>query len=221
MIKENQRVAYRGGNTEYRAILTSVGFNARYTLVSVKTGRHRYNVPEKDLVPWSDRVQLPPVKASDGRLVRRQKNWHTLPNFAGSTRRTWVGKSWVYKRALSDYGKRRSEIEACVWFLQSGGSEANAIRKFGEVIAASATRYRCVPVAECYLLDDGTLVMERVLPVCSLHAGAGAPTMDHAERIRLGFDWGAKGKAWPTWVGNVDSAQIGFTRKGKLVAYDL
>ena len=120
----------------------------------------------------------------------------------------------------SDWGAERCATEAARYFLQTGGDYEEAVAKFGAGPAKEARDYyNDVPVAECYLLEDGTLLMERVNPVRSLQARDGAPTMSAAEREAAGFTFGGSG--WPRWAGKVDSDQIGFTRKGELVAYDL
>lgn len=218
-IQTGDYVAYRGGNTRWVAIETGPYFARKYTLVSQRTGRKRYNVPERELSLWSERqvVELP-VKTTKG-WVSRPKGWRGFDNFAGGARRTWIGKKWVFKKGHSSWGESRCALEACRYFLQSGGNEDDAVAKFGAQIVKEARYYAEVPVAECYLLSDGTLMMERVLPIRSLQAGSGAPTMDPAEREKRGFSFG--GHAWPKWSQYIDSGQIGLTDKGELVAYDL
>lgn len=219
MIRTGNIVAYRGGTTKYEAIQTSRGWEERkFTLVSLTTGRKRYNVRERDLTKWEERVPVSAIKTSKGR-VRRPGNWKSLESFAGGARRTWIGENWVFKKGHSEWGERRCAIEACRYFIQSGGDPKEAENKFGRSVLSEARYYDDVPVAECYLLEDGTLMMERVLPVRSLQRGSGAPSMDEKERERLGFHYG--GSAWPKWADIIDSGQIGINAEGDLVAYDL
>lgn len=219
MIHTGNHVAYRGGSTKYEAIQTSRGWGERkFTLVSLTTGRKRYNVPERDLTKWEERVPVSAVKTSKGR-VRRPGNWKSLESFAGGARRTWIGEKWVFKKGHSDWGEERCAIEACRYFIQSGGSARAAEEKFGRNIVKEAEWYAEVPVAECYLLEDGTLMMERVLPIRSLQCDSGAPSMEPEERERLGFGYG--GSAWPKWADIIDSGQVGINTTGELVAYDL
>lgn len=219
MIRTGDHVSFRGGNTEYVATRTSTGWDERkFTIQSVKTGRRRYNVRERDLMLWSETRTVKAVKTSKG-MVRRPRNWTTLDNFAGGARRTYIGEKWVFKKGHSDWGESRCAIEACRYFIQSGGTYQAAEEKFGRSIAEEARYYDDVPVAECYLLEDGTLMMERVLPVRSLQRGSGAPSMEPEERERRGFHYG--GSAWPQWADRIDSGQAGINAKGELVAYDL
>lgn len=219
MIKTGDYVAYRGGSTKYSAVLISAyGYVRKYTLVSTKSGRRRYQVPENDLTPWGERTPVKAVKTSQG-LVKRPRGWKSLMNFSGGARCTWIGEKWVYKKGHNSWGESRCQVEAARYFLQSGGDSEEAIKKFGPKIISEALYYDDVPVAECYLLEDGTLMMERVLPIRSLQRGSGAPSMDAEERERRGFTYGGSG--FPAWAGKVDSAQIGVNAKGELVAYDL
>lgn len=222
MITDGSRVYYRGGNTEYVAVCTRRGWDEyKYTITSVKSGRNKFNVPERDLTLVSERIPVKSVKTTKGR-VRRPNNWKTLNSFAGGARRTWIGEKWVFKKGHGGLGEERCMVEACRYFLQSNGTSADAVRaaeaKFGAGIVSEAQEYHDVPVAECYLLEDGTLMMERVLPVRSLQRGSGAPSMNEEERIKYGF-YGGNG--YPDWTYKIDSAQVGITDKGELVAYDL
>lgn len=219
-IRTDDYVTYLGGTTKYRAVRTTTGWEERkFTITSVKTGRRRYNVRERDLTKWEEAVPVKAVKTSQGRH-KRPRNWKSLDSFAGGARRTWIGEKWVYKKGHSEWGEGRCAIEAARYFLQAGGAYDEAVVKFGVTNAREANEYyRDVPVAECYLLEDGTLMMERVLPIRSLQSGSGAPTMSQEERNKRGFGYG--GSAFPSWAGKVDSDQIGFTAKGELVAYDL
>lgn len=223
MIHSGDHVAYLGGNTEYIATRTNNGWDERkFTIQSVKSGRRKYNVRERDLTKWDERQPVSAVKTSQGR-VKRPRNWKSLESFAGGARRTWIGEKWVFKKGHSEWGESRCAIEAARYFLQTNGTTADALKaaaaKFGQKTVSEARYYDNVPVAECYLLEDGTLMMERVLPVRSLQRGSGAPSMDEDERVRRGFHYG--GSAYPDWSGKVDSDQIGVNAKGELVAYDL
>lgn len=219
MIKTGDHVFYLNGTTEYIATRTSTGWDERkFTIQSIKSGRRKFNVRERDLSLKEDRKPVAPVKTSQGR-VRRPRNWKTFENFAGGARRTWIGEKWVFKKGHSEWGESRCAIEACRYFIQSGGNPAEAVKKFGTKIVSEAAYYDDVPVAECYLLEDGTLMMERVLPVRSLQRGSGAPSMTEEERQERGFTYG--GSAYPQWSCKVDSDQIGINAKGELVAYDL
>lgn len=71
----------------------------------------------------------------------------------------------------------------------------------GKEVQASKTIDPFIPVAECYWsqVDDvDVVIMEKVTPVTG-----------------VGY------KDLPDWAGYVDGAQVGYTRAGKLVAYDL
>lgn len=217
MIMTGNFVAYRGGNTKYEAILNRNVLGREFTLVSVKTGRKRYNVPEAELTPWGQHVKVKSVKTTRGRF-RRPATWKALPNFSGGARKTYIDEKWVYKKGHSSWGEERCAVEACRYFLQSGGSEQAAIKKFGGSIVEEAKDYFDVPIAECYLLEDGTLMMERVLPVRSLQRGSGAPSMSADEREQF---LASRGNRYPVWIRHIDSNQIGVTDKGELVAYDL
>lgn len=219
MIRSGDHVAYLNGNTEYVATRTNNGWDERkFTIQSVKTGRRKYNVRERDLIKWEERKPVSSVKTTQGR-VRRPRNWKSFDSFAGGARRTWIGEKWVFKKGHSEWGESRCAIEACRYFLQSGGDPKEAENKFGRSVFNEARYYDDVPVAECYLLEDGTLMMERVLPVRSLQRGSGAPSMTEDERRERGFHYG--GRAYPDWSRKVDSDQIGINAKGELVAYDL
>lgn len=220
MIRTGDSVAYRGGNTEYKATLVDNGWRARkYVLESVKTGRKRYAVPEEDLTPWAERVPPKAVKTSLGR-VRRPQGWKGLPAFSGGARRTYIGEKWVFKKGHSSWGVERCMVEAARYAVQSGKLDLEGVEaRYGRSVAREVEDYDEVPIAECYLLEDGTLMMERVLPIQSLQAGSGAPSMTAEERSAKGYGYG--GKAIPRWANQIDSQQIGINRHGDLVAYDL
>lgn len=220
MINTGTKVAYRGGDTPYEAILTTAGWRERkFTIVSMKTGRKRYNVPEKDLIKWDERTPIKAVQTSLGR-VRRPKTWRDLDCFSGGARKTFIDQEWVYKRGHGDWGRERCIVEAARYAVQSGKMTMDQVKdKWGTSVYDDLKYYSEVPVAECYLLEDGTLMMERVTPIRSLQAGEGAPSMSAEERNKRGFGYG--GSAVPAWANHVDSQQIGLTRKGELVAYDL
>lgn len=219
MIENGSFVALRGGNTRYKAICTQEGWLGNYyTLISTVSGRKKYRVAERYLTPWDQRVRA--VKTTRGK-VARPKQWDRLQAFSGSTRRTFIGEKWVFKVGTRTWGDVCNKREAALYALQSGVPEADVVEKFGAAIVDGIKRYqiRKVPVAECYLLEDGTLMMERVMPISSLQAREGAPSMDGDERVRRGLNWG--GKNVPDWLSYIDSAQAGVNRKGELVAYDL
>lgn len=220
MIRTGDHVSYRGGNTEYEAILVTVGWDTRkYTLVSVKTGRKRYQVPEDQITRWSERIPVKAVRTSLGR-VARPRNWKTLDHFSGGARKTYIGEKWVFKKGHSSWGEERCQVEAARYAIQSGRmTKEEVTERFGAGITREAEDYAEVPVAECYLLEDGTLMMERVLPIRSLQAGSGAPSMTAKERDAKGYGYG--GRAIPRWADHIDSQQIGINRHGDLVAYDL
>lgn len=220
MIKTGEHVSYRGGNTEYQVYRMGYGLAApEYTLISIKTGRKRYRVRENDLTRWAERTPVKAVRTSLGR-VARPKNWKSLPAFAGGARRTWIGEKWVYKVGHDNWGRTRCMVEAARYAVQSGKMTMAEVKaEYGPHVADEVKRYHDVPVAECYLLEDGTLLMERVLPVRSLQGYKGAPSMSQEERESRGLEYG--GSAVPRWSGKVDSEQIGLNRKGELVAYDL
>lgn len=220
MIRTGDKVALRGGNTPYEAIRNFTGWDGRkYTLISLKTGRKRYNVPEEHLTKWDERKPVKAVKTSEGR-VKRPATWRDLPCFSGGARRTFIDEEWVYKKGHSDWGAERCMVEAARWQIQTGKMTLDEVKdKWGTSVYDDVKYYSEVPVAECYLLEDGTLMMERVTPIRSLQARDGAPSMTQQEREAKGFGYG--GSAFPDWSNRVDSQQIGFTRKGELVAYDL
>lgn len=215
MIKDGTKVTYGGGATVYRAY-HSTGqyyFNTKYTLVAEITGRKRYRVPEAKLRLYSD-TRVSPVQTSRG-SVSRPSYYRRLPVFSGNNRHTHIGTHWVYKTPRGEYGEFRNQIEACLYQIQSGKiTSEEAVQRFGAKVAREAEYYSDVPIAECHLMEDNTLVMERVMPVNNLNSRQGADEMTPEERRKRGF-------RRPDWSDRVDCEQIGYTRDDKLVAYDL
>lgn len=217
-MQDGTRVRYKTGKKVYRAYRdeSASDWRYRYTLVPVDGGRKRLRVTSEEIRPYtSDRVE--PVQTSRG-SVKRPKGFRNFPEFSGSTRHTYVGPKWVYKvERLGRGALTRNKTEAALWLLQEGKKTyPELVEEFGYAIARQAQSFHDegVPVAECHLLSDGTLMMERVRPVWNLNQSNGADELTHAERKALGYQE-------PRWAGMVDCNQIGYTDKGKLVAYDL
>lgn len=201
----NKTVTYRTGRAHYTAVHTSRddrgGWEYLYTLDPLKGGPKRFYVKESDLHEVLSikgavvQTSVGPVKVPDFRRFRTA---------SGGTRRTYIGKNWVFKRPLGDWGQTRNEIEAARWAHTQGQSIAH----FDKASQREATEhYKKVPVAECHLLADGTLMMERVRTIYNIAAKADVPREERPE--------------YPEWTWHVDSDQIGFNRKGEIVAYDL
>lgn len=122
-----------------------------------------------------------------------------LPVYSGGTRDTYVGDEWVWKVprfSLYRSGDSQNVLEAELYAKRAKGEDVE------------------IPVAECYLLNNGVLKMRRVKTINDLRKPADAP--------------GALGEKpyWdnpdiPDWVSRVDSAQVGLDHNGVLVAYDV
>lgn len=123
----------------------------------------------------------------------------TLPVYSGGTRDTYVGDEWVWKvprNTLFRSGDAQNELEAELYAKRANGEEVD------------------IPVAECYLLNDGVLKMRRVKTIHDLRKPADAP---NAFGGRPYWD----NPDVPSWVHDVDSAQVGYDQDGVLVAYDV
>jgi hypothetical protein len=213
---DGTHVTLKTGTKVYRAYRDTEagGWRYVYTLVPVDGGRKRFRVTSDQLRPYvTERV--PPVETTKG-SVKRPKGFRRFPEFSGSTRHTYLGKSWVYKLERIGRGEfERNKTEAALYALQSGKKTyPELVEEFGYAIAKHALSYHeeGVPVAECYLLPDGSLMMERVKPVRNLQSDG--EQLTYTELKALGY-------VEPRWAGMVDCEQIGYTDAGKLVAYDL
>lgn len=136
------------------------------------------------------------VQTSQGLVV--SESFLNFPSWSGGTRRTYVGEKWVYKRPRNKYGVEQNELEADLY--QFGSSDSRR----GSYLPKD------IPVAECYLLDDGTLMMERVKKIYDLHGNADLTWGDLPRELQRA-----------EWVDRVDSGQVGVNRDGKLVAFDV
>lgn len=216
-MEDGTLVRLRTGKIVYKAYVdrSASGWHRLYTLVPASgAGRKRYRVRHVQLRPhWDEEPK--PVNTSAGK-VRRPKTFSRLPEYSGCTRRTHVGPKWVFK--LEKYpggGNYKNRVEAAKYALQTGMSQERVAKKFGEDAARTAeTRYGQVPIAECHLLPDGVLMMERVRPVYNLNSEEGAEQIPRDELAQLGYQR-------PDWASHVDCEQIGYNTKGELVAFDL
>lgn len=140
------------------------------------------------------------MKATRARKRAKARQDHpdvytTLPCFSGGTRDTYVGDEWVWKiprNSLFRSGSDQNELEADLY----------ARRKKGEKVD--------VPVAECYLLNDGVLKMRRVKTIYDLRKDPDAPDA---------VDW--QSADVPEWMWNIDARQVGIDNHGEIVAYDV
>jgi hypothetical protein len=215
-MKDGTLVVFKTGKIVYKAYrANSNDWRHRYNLIPENgVGRNRYQVNYDDIRAYVP-SDVAPASTSKGR-VKRPKNFRSLPEYSGSTRHTYVGKKWVYKleRRGAYIREGRNAIEAARYALQSGMPEAIVTAKFGYDTVREAHYFDDVPIAECYLLEDGILMMERVRPVYDLNRDESGQELTWEERKKLGY-------REPRWAGKVDCNQIGYTAAGKLVAYDL
>lgn len=214
-MKDGTRVQYgKTGTKVYRAYRSDDnGWRYLYTLVPEDGGRKRYRVRETLLRPVvsSNRES---IKTSAG-LVSRPKSFRSqYPEFSGCTRRAYVGKNWVFKVAKYPGDNHKNRVEAAQYAVQTGMPKEKATEVFGQDAVRALLRYEGVPIAECHLLPDGVLVMERVKSVNNLNEHEGADELTRQEKAELGY-------MRPEWANDVDCEQIGYNRKGELVAYDL
>lgn len=213
-MKDGTRVTLGSGSKVYKAFLATGqrDWNRKYTLVPEGGGRKRYQVSEDKIVQFVPMPGIPIAHTSVG-SVRRPKSFRKFKAFSGGCRKTHIGKNWVFKiqHSAGDFYNAR---EAALYQYQQGMPMAEIIAKFGEHAARSIEYYKDVPVAECYLLKDGVLMMERVRPVYNLNCASGADQLTLAELDKLGFKE-------ETWMYRVDSDQIGYDRHNRVVAYDL
>jgi hypothetical protein len=203
------------GAKVYKAYRTDdPGWRYMYTLVPADgTGRKRYRVGESALRPVVS-AKAETVDTSVGR-VRRPKSFRSrYPEYSGCTRRAYIGKEWVFKVAKYVGDNYKNRVEAAQYAAQTGMPEDKIVTTFGADAARALNRWRDVPIAECHLLPDGVLMMERVKPVNNLNKHEGADELTAEERFKLGYKR-------PEWEGAVDCGQIGYNRKGELVAFDL
>lgn len=201
------------GTVVYKAYRTDdAGWDYRYTLVPVNGGRKRYRVTSYAVRPYVA-PEVPPVNTSRG-SVKRPKTFRRYSEYSGCTRRAYVGREWVFKVAKYAGDNYKNRVEAAQYAVQSGMSTELATEKYGADAVQSLSRYRGVPIAECHLLPDGVLMMERVKSVNNLNEHEGADQLSYTERQKLGYQR-------PFWASSVDCEQIGYNAKGELVAYDL
>lgn len=169
-------------------------------------------VKQTSLVP-ATKSEAPVVVQTQVGKVRVPKNWHRYKHFSGSSRRTYLGQAWVFKVPIGYWGIEQNQFEAARWALQSGGSRKGIPRAAIVQAGKYGKKGRNVPVAECYLLPCGTLMMERVRPLVNL--------MNGKDKIREGEPGFLPRHEYPEWATHVDSEQIGYNRSGELVAYDI
>jgi hypothetical protein len=201
------------GTVVYKAYkLDDPAWDYRYTLVPVNGGRKRYRVMSYQLRPYVA-PEVPPVNTSRG-SVKRPKTFRRYSEYSGCTRRAYIGREWVFKVAKYAGDNFKNRVEAAHYAVQSGMSTELATVKYGLDAVRSLSRYRDVPIAECHLLPDGVLMMERVKSINNLNADEGADMLSHDEKRKLGYKR-------PPWANYVDCEQIGYNAKGELVAYDL
>lgn len=131
-------------------------------------------------------------------FMKRYQEW-----YAGMTRVTYVDTDMVYKVPLNPEGDEANEFENAV---------SNALGYHdGEWYAQCLE----IPVARCYLEGSGTLVMERVEPI-TFPEDFHSPQMECGDEECIEY-----AKRYPDWVWLADGGQVGYTRSGNLVAYDL
>jgi hypothetical protein len=203
------------GTKVYKAYKTDdTGWRYLYTLVPADgVGRKRYRVLETKMRPFVS-AKVEEVHTSRGR-VRRPKSFRSqYPEYSGCTRRAYIGKEWVFKVAKYAGDNYKNRVEAARYAAQTGMPEDKIMTTFGADAARALTRYEGVPIAECHLLPDGVLMMERVKPIYNLNADEGADMLTNEERRKRGYER-------PSWAGAVDCEQIGYNRNGDLVAFDL
>lgn len=201
------RVVYKAYRTE------DSGWRTRYTLIPVDGGRKRYRVLEHQVRPYVA-PDAPSVRTSRGYVSRPKTFRSRYPEYSGCTRRAYIGKDWVFKVAKYPGDNYKNRVEAARYAVQTGMPEEKAAEVFGRDAVRALLRYRDVPIAECHLLPDGVLMMERVKSVNNLNEHEGADQLTHEEMRKLGYKR-------PDWAGSVDCGQIGYNRNGELVAYDL
>jgi hypothetical protein len=214
-MQDGTEVMYgKHGTTVYKAYRQGGDWNYRYTLVPVNGGRKRYGVPSHEIRPVVEASQRVSARTSAG-LVNRPKSFRSrYPEYSGCTRRAYVGKEWVFKVAKYPGDNYKNRIEAAQYAVQTGMGLDKARQTFGTDAVHALRRWEGVPIAECHLLPDGVLMMERVKSVNNLNADEGADEINYDEQRKLGY-------RRPAWAGAVDCDQIGYNRKGELVAYDL
>lgn len=203
------------GTKVYKAYKTDdSGWQYLYTLVPADgLGRKRYRVKHSQVRPAVS-TKVEEVNTSRGR-VRRPKSFRSqYPEYSGCTRRAYIGKEWVFKVAKYAGDNYKNRVEAAQYAAQTGMPEEKIVTTFGADAARALTRYEGVPIAECHLLPDGVLMMERVKSVNNLNEHEGADELTPEEKRKLGYKR-------PSWAYSVDCEQIGYNRNGELVAYDL
>jgi hypothetical protein len=201
------------GTVAYKAYRTDdAGWDYLYTLVPVNGGRKRYRVRGTSCRPHVT-AEAMPVNTSRG-FVKRPKTFRQYPEYSGCTRRAYIGREWVFKVAKYPDDNFKNRVEAAHYAIQTGMTRETAIEKYGEDAVSRLRRWAGVPIAECHLLPDGVLMMERVKSINNLNADEGAEMLTYEERRKLGY-------LRPHWANAVDCEQIGYNAKGDLVAYDL
>lgn len=204
-------VRTRYGKKLYKAE-RSPGAYYRFDLFPVDGGRIRYRVHLDDLCPDSVTSQGRLTVQTSVGPVQVPRTWSIrYPSFTGSSRRSHLGKKWVFKIPTGYWGQDQNALEAAMWALQSKGSRKGIPRK--AIVEAAKKRSRGVRVAECYLLPCGSLMMERVRPLYNL--------INENDKIRKGEPGYVAREDLPKWVSVVDSNQVGYNRHGELVAYDV
>lgn len=196
------------GKTKYKAILCgySVKSEELYTLVPINGGRKRHMVPRSKINLWREPLKES-IQTSRGK-VKVPRSLRKLPSASGGTRCAYLAKDWVWKEATSGWGLEQNAVEATMYQMQQGLK--NRPEKTVEKVWNRAVRYheQGIKVAECHLLPDGRLLMERVKTIYNLRMDP--DVTDSYLRKNL-----------PEWTYSVDSSQVGINHKGEIVAYDV
>src|SRR6185369_1645673 len=111
-----------------------------YTLVPADgIGRKRYRVRQTEIRPAIS-AKAETVNTSVGR-VRRPKSFRTqYPEYSGCTRRTYVGKEWVFKVARYPGDNYKNRVEAARYAAQTGMHEDRIVTTFGADAARALVR---------------------------------------------------------------------------------
>lgn len=135
------------------------------------------------------------IIVDDPEWFDEDERYTELPSVCGTTRETFMGEEWVYKRPLNTRHQERNEVEALQYAAQVKGDPS------------PRDYFNGVPIAECYLMSDGTLKMRRVKRIRNLRGDADVE--------------GVSNDQLPEWAWKVDGDQVGYDHRGQIVAYDL
>lgn len=132
------------------------------------------------------------------------ENYQRLPSREGTTRKVHMGTEWVYKVPKFDWGRGQNIFEANTW-----------LRGKGLPLLDPNEGAAYVPVAECHLLLDGTLMMERVRTIRDIGWDTGHDWRQNNPDVPGAED------VIPKEFWSCDSAQCGYDRHGEIVLYDI